>query len=77
LGHPSHSPNLAPSDYHLFGKLNEHIKGKKFGDDNEAKDEVLRWLNEKVAAFTTQASRSLSLHTRNALRNMVTMYKNK
>jgi hypothetical protein len=34
----------------LIGKLKEHIAGKKF-DDDEAKDEVLRWLNEQAADF--------------------------
>jgi hypothetical protein len=41
-GHPSHNPDLALSDYHLFGKIKEHIAAEKFGDDAEAKDEVLR-----------------------------------
>jgi hypothetical protein len=35
----------------LFGKLKEHIRGKQFDDDSEAKDEVLRWLNEQVAVL--------------------------
>jgi histone-lysine N-methyltransferase SETMAR len=58
LGHPSHSPDLAPSDYHVFGKLKDHIAGEKFDDDGETKDEVLKWLNEQAAEFYTQASRS-------------------
>jgi hypothetical protein len=51
LGHPLHSPDLVPSNYHLFGKLKEHIARKKFDDNDEAKDEVLRWLNEQAAEF--------------------------
>jgi hypothetical protein len=37
-------PHLAQRDYHLFGKLKEHIAGKKCDDDDddEAKDELLR-----------------------------------
>jgi histone-lysine N-methyltransferase SETMAR len=51
LGHPSHSHDLAPSDYHLFGKLKEHIAGEKFDGDGEAKGELLRWLNEQTSEF--------------------------
>jgi hypothetical protein len=30
LPHPPYSPDLAPSDYHLFGPLKEHLGGKSF-----------------------------------------------
>jgi histone-lysine N-methyltransferase SETMAR len=30
LPHPRHSPDLAPSDYHLFSKLKESLAGKTF-----------------------------------------------
>ena len=34
LDHPPYSPELAPSDFYLFPKLNESLRGKKFeGDD--------------------------------------------
>jgi hypothetical protein len=59
LGHPSHSPDLVPSDYHLFGKLKEHITGKKFNDNDKAKDEVLRWLNEQVPEFYNSGYKKL------------------
>jgi histone-lysine N-methyltransferase SETMAR len=26
MGHPAHSPDLAPSDFHLFGPLNEELR---------------------------------------------------
>lgn len=29
VGHPPHSPDLAPSDYRLFPKLKEYLRGKK------------------------------------------------
>ena len=35
LDHPPYSPDLAPSDYRLFPKLKEHLRGKKFSFDNE------------------------------------------
>jgi hypothetical protein len=31
--HPRFSPNLAPSDLYLFGKLKMALIGKKFGDE--------------------------------------------
>ncbi|GFR91223.1 histone-lysine N-methyltransferase SETMAR [Elysia marginata] len=33
LPHPPHSPDLAPSDYHLFGPLKRELAGKRFDDD--------------------------------------------
>jgi len=30
LPHPPYTPDLAPSDYHLFGPLKEHLGGKVF-----------------------------------------------
>jgi len=30
LPHSPHSPDLAPSDYHIFGPLKEHLGGKRF-----------------------------------------------
>jgi hypothetical protein len=53
------SPDLAPSDYHLFGKLKEHIVGQKFDDDDETKGEVLRWLNEQAAEFCDSVIKKL------------------
>ncbi len=33
--HPRYSPDLAPSDYHLFGNLKEHLGGRRLHDNNE------------------------------------------
>jgi hypothetical protein len=51
----------------------KHITRKKFDDDDEAKDEMLRWLNEQVRDFYDSGIKSSSPDSRNALRNMVTM----
>jgi hypothetical protein len=34
LPHPPYSPDVAPSDYHLFGKLKESLRGTRFEDDD-------------------------------------------
>lgn len=49
MPHPPYSPDLAPSDYHLFPKLKEHLSGKRFQNDEEVKQEVQRFLNGLAA----------------------------
>ena len=40
LPHPPYSPDLAPSDFHLFGPMKEFTRGTKFESDNEVKSVV-------------------------------------
>lgn len=40
LAHPPCSPDLAPSDYHLFGPLKEALRGCRFTSGQELKDAV-------------------------------------
>jgi transposase len=51
LEHPSHSPDLTPSDFHLFGKLKEHLSGKRFASDQEVENETRNWLPNLDANF--------------------------
>ncbi|GFO33507.1 histone-lysine N-methyltransferase SETMAR [Plakobranchus ocellatus] len=53
--HPAHSPDLAPSDFHLFGPLG----GKKFEDENDLINEVRDWFSKLDANFFTQGIYSL------------------
>jgi transposase len=46
LPHPPYSPDLAPSDYHLFSPLKDAISEKKFEDDEEVISEVKSWLRQ-------------------------------
>jgi histone-lysine N-methyltransferase SETMAR len=39
MPHPPYSPDLAPSDYHLFPYLKEHLGGQRFSTDDEVKEE--------------------------------------
>jgi hypothetical protein len=34
---PDHSPDLAPSGYHLFGPVKDALRGHHFANDNELK----------------------------------------
>ena len=51
LPHPPHSPDLAPSDYHLFGPLQRELAGKRFDDDEELVDHVQKWLQNLDGSF--------------------------
>ena len=50
LKHPPHSPDLAPSDLHLFGPMKEHLQGQKFADD-EVMEAVQIWLKATSKSF--------------------------
>jgi histone-lysine N-methyltransferase SETMAR len=55
LPHPPYSPDLAPSDYHLFSPLKDAIYGKKFEDNDEVIFEVKRWLRRDMQSGTVKA----------------------
>jgi len=40
-----HSPDLAPSDFHLFGPLKELLSGITFENDDAVKQRVLKFLH--------------------------------
>ncbi|GFO50473.1 histone-lysine N-methyltransferase SETMAR [Plakobranchus ocellatus] len=59
IPHPAHSPDLAPSDIHLFGPLKRHLGGKKFEYEDELIDEVRDWFSKFDADFFTRGIYSL------------------
>ena len=46
-----YSPDLAPSDFHLFPKLKEHLKGKHFSCDDEVKSAERKWFQKQNTNF--------------------------
>ena len=44
LPHPPYSPDLAPSDFNMFGPLKEAMGRKKFRSDEEVRHAVHEWL---------------------------------
>jgi hypothetical protein len=47
-----YSPDLTPSDFHLFGPLKNHLGGKRFADDR-VETEGQKWLIQKSKGFYT------------------------
>jgi len=56
---PPYSPDLAPSDYHLFLHLKKFLGGKRFDDNDGLKDAVQKWLTSQVAAFYEEGTQKL------------------
>jgi histone-lysine N-methyltransferase SETMAR len=44
LSPPPYSPGLAPSNYHLFGPLNDHLRGHHYETDEAVQEAVQSWL---------------------------------
>jgi len=51
LQHAPYSPDLAPSDDHIFGPLKEALRGRRFASDEEVKEAVHTWLREQPKSF--------------------------
>ncbi|KAJ4450280.1 hypothetical protein ANN_01700 [Periplaneta americana] len=50
--HPPYSPDLAPSDFHVFLHLKKFLSsGERFGNDEELKTSVTRWFHSQAAEF--------------------------
>ena len=59
MHHPPYSPNLTPSDFHLFLHLTKVLGGKRFDDDVDLKGAVQKWLTSQVAAYNEEGIQKL------------------
>jgi transposase len=51
LQHPPYSPDLATSDFHLFGLLKRHLSGECFPDDDAVESAVRAWFQQQPKEF--------------------------
>jgi len=58
--HPSYSPDLTPSDYHLFPILKKHLRRQKFSTDDELKSVTEEWLMGQSELFYFTGMKKLS-----------------
>lgn len=59
LPHPPYSPDIAPSDYHLFRSLKSWLKGKKFDSVEEVREGIQEFFNSKDEAFYARGINNL------------------
>ena len=51
LLHPPYSPDLAPSNYHLFLSLQNFLRGKKFKKEEDIKQALVNFFTSKDETF--------------------------
>jgi hypothetical protein len=49
--HPPYSPDLVPSDFHLFVHLKKFPAGQHFLNDDNVKEAVKKWPSSETATF--------------------------
>ncbi|UYV72930.1 hypothetical protein LAZ67_10001205, partial [Cordylochernes scorpioides] len=57
--HPPYSPELTPSDFHLFPALKLHLGGKHFANDDEVQAEANHWLPRQDTALYNNGIKKL------------------
>ena len=59
LPHPPYSPDLAPSDYHLFRSLEHHIRNKTYRDQDDVENDLNSFFNQKTLGFFKKGIQNL------------------
>lgn len=69
LPHPPYSPDLAPTDYHLFRALQNFLNGKTFTNDAELETAVEDFFQSKPVEFYNSGIRDLPRRWRQVIDN--------
>ena len=59
FNHPPYSPDLAPSDFHLFLHLKSFLASRRFHDDNEVKEALTSCFASLAASFYDEGIQKL------------------
>ncbi len=59
LPHPAYSPDPAPSDFHLFGKLKEPLRGKHYTTLKDLQKDLKKWVEGTPKDFFEKGLKKL------------------
>ena len=59
IPHPPYSPDLAPTDYHLYHSLPDYLREKRFDDKNNLKMGLVKFFGHKSRDFYERGILSL------------------
>jgi hypothetical protein len=76
LPHPAHSPDLAPSDCHLFGPVQDELRGCHFADDKKLKQIFSDVFRSRGREFYNSAYSFLLKAHKSMLKMMKPLWKN-
>ncbi|GFO41645.1 coiled-coil domain-containing protein 132 [Plakobranchus ocellatus] len=62
--HPAHSPDLAPSDFLLFGPLKRHLGGMAFETEDDLISELRNWFDNLEVDFFRPFNNDKTINTR-------------
>jgi histone-lysine N-methyltransferase SETMAR len=67
LPHPSYSPDLAPSDFHLLGPLKDALRGARFEEDESVSFAVRTWLRKQERSWYRKGTHAVASRWRKAV----------
>jgi histone-lysine N-methyltransferase SETMAR len=73
--HPPYSPDLAPSDFHMFLHLKTFLGGRRFHSDNKVKEAITHGLHRRRHHSTMQGYKNWCLAMTSVSTMMETMSK--
>jgi hypothetical protein len=76
LDHPPYSPDLAPSDFYLFGPLKKHLDGRRFATNSEVQQAVMSWFQALDTDFFYAGIDALVYQWDKCFASMGIMWKN-
>lgn len=77
LPHPPYSPDLAPSDFHMFRHLKKHLRGHHFHNKQELEATVTEYLTSRPQKFYQDAFAELLIRWQKCINNRGSYFEKK